>query len=202
MPDRRVLFFGDSFVTGVGDPTGAGWVGRVVAGSFAAGLPLTPYILGVRRETSVQVAARWRTEAQPRLLGEADCRVVFSFGTNDTTVENGSPRVDANDSARTLAGVLDDAKAMTLPVFVVGPSPVDHQGQRERIRRLSASFAAVCAQRQVAFVSVVDQLASSALWMSEIATGDGAHPGEGGYSTLAQLVLTAGWLDWLRADTG
>ena len=45
-PDRRVLFFGDSIVAGVGDPEGRGWVGRVVAASFASGLPLTAYPLG------------------------------------------------------------------------------------------------------------------------------------------------------------
>ena len=36
-----------------------GWVGRVVAASFAAGTPVTAYNLGVRGETSVQVASRW-----------------------------------------------------------------------------------------------------------------------------------------------
>jgi acyl-CoA thioesterase-1 len=65
--DRRVLFFGDSLVAGVSDPMGLGWVGRVVAASFAAGTPLTAYNLGVRAETSVQLASRWRQETGPRL---------------------------------------------------------------------------------------------------------------------------------------
>jgi hypothetical protein len=47
MADRRILFFGDSLVAGVGDPSGDGWVGRVVAASCAAGLPVTAYNLGV-----------------------------------------------------------------------------------------------------------------------------------------------------------
>jgi lysophospholipase L1-like esterase len=82
--DRRLLFFGDSLVAGVGDPTGAGWVGRVVATSFASGLGLTAYNLGIRGETSEQIASRWRTEALPRLLagaaGRDECyrRVVCS----------------------------------------------------------------------------------------------------------------------------
>jgi hypothetical protein len=91
--DRRLLFFGDSLVAGVGDPSGRGWVGRVVAASFGGGLPFTAYNLGVRRETSEQVAARWHSEALPRLLPEADVRIVVSFGANDTTIEHGRLRV-------------------------------------------------------------------------------------------------------------
>jgi lysophospholipase L1-like esterase len=91
--DRRVAFIGDSLVAGVGDPTGMGWVGRVVAASFGLGLPLTAYSLGVRRETSEQVAVRWRTETVPRLLPDTDARVVLSFAANDTTVEDGQLRV-------------------------------------------------------------------------------------------------------------
>ena len=37
--DRRVLFFGDSFVAGVGDPTGLGWVGRWWRLRMRAGIP-------------------------------------------------------------------------------------------------------------------------------------------------------------------
>ena len=53
MPDLRVCFLGDSLVAGVGDPDGLGWVGRLVAGAFAAGAPLTAYPLGIRRQTSL-----------------------------------------------------------------------------------------------------------------------------------------------------
>jgi hypothetical protein len=103
MADRRLLFFGDSLVAGVGDPTGAGWVGRVVAGAFASGLALTAYNLGVRGETSGQVASRWRAEALPRLWPGADCRIVVSFGANDTSVEHGRVRVEADRSLEALA---------------------------------------------------------------------------------------------------
>jgi lysophospholipase L1-like esterase len=39
----HVLFFGDSHTVGVGDPSGLGWVGRVVAATHAEGIPLVPY---------------------------------------------------------------------------------------------------------------------------------------------------------------
>ncbi|MGY4098205.1 hypothetical protein ACW2Q0_01365 [Nocardia sp. R16R-3T] len=38
--DLRVCFIGDSFVAGVGDPQGLGWVGRPAAGTYTTGQPL------------------------------------------------------------------------------------------------------------------------------------------------------------------
>jgi lysophospholipase L1-like esterase len=197
--DRRVLFFGDSFVAGVGDPTGRGWVGRVVAASFEAGLPLVAYNLGVRRETSVDVATRWLDEARPRMPDEACYGVVFGFGANDTTAEDGRVRVEQRRGVEVLGRVLDGAAQLGLPAFVVGPAPVGEQVQDDRIRALSAAFARVAAARGVAFVDVVDRLCANADWNAEAAAGDGAHPGAGGYEELARIVLAGGWLDWLGA---
>jgi acyl-CoA thioesterase I len=201
MADRRLLFFGDSLVAGVGDPAGAGWVGRVVAEAFASGLPLTPYNLGVRGETSEQVASRWRAEALPRLLPGADCRIVLSFGTNDTSVEHDRVRVKADRSLAALATILEEAATLSLPTLVLGPAPVDDPEQNRRISSLSGSFAEVCAEHGVPFVSVVEQLLASAVWMEQVAAGDGAHPGAEGYDALADLVLAGDWLDWLRGET-
>jgi acyl-CoA thioesterase I len=198
--DRRLLFFGDSLVAGVGDPTGAGWVGRVVAASFASGLGLTAYNLGVRGETSEQVALRWRAEALPRLLAGADCRIVLSFGANDTSIQHDRVRVDADRSLGALATILDEAAMIGLPTLVVGPAPVDDPEQNRRIHGLSVSFAEVCAERGVPFMSVVEALLASTVWMEQVAVGDGAHPGAEGYDALADLVLAGGWLDWLRVD--
>ncbi len=90
---RRVLFFGDSFVAGLGDPTALGWVGRVVATSFARGVPLTSYNVGVRLNTSLEVGDRWLAETRPRLLEGTRPRLVFSFGANDTTAAGDGTRV-------------------------------------------------------------------------------------------------------------
>jgi acyl-CoA thioesterase-1 len=199
MDDLRVLCFGDSFVAGVGDPRGQGWVGRVVAAAHAAGRPLTVYALGVRRETSVAVAARWRTEAAPRLTAEADCRVVFALGANDTTVEDGVPRVAPERSCAALATMLDEAAALGLPAAVAGPPPVGDAAQQARVVTLSDAFAGVCAERAVPFWPVAAALRASRTWLEEQAAGDGAHPAAGGYDLLAQTLLDAGLLAWLRA---
>jgi lysophospholipase L1-like esterase len=194
--DVRVIFFGDSFVAGLGDETGLGWVGRVVAGAFAAGVPLTAYNLGVRRETSAAVLERWEAEARPRVSPEADCRVVFSFGANDATIENGGPRVPAADSVAGLSQAIAGGARLALPVLVVGPPPANDDDQQDRIIRLSASFAEVAAERGVPYVDVAGALRASSTWRREAQAGDGAHPGRAGYALLADLVMEP-WLEWL-----
>ncbi len=200
MTDRRLLFFGDSLVAGVGDPSGRGWVGRVVAASFTSGLPVTAHNLGIRGETSLQIASRWRTEALPRLLAGADCRIVLSFGANDTSIEHDRVRVDADRSSDALATILDEAATIGLPTLVLGPAPVDDSDQNRRIHSLSVSFAELCAEHEVPYVSVIEPLVASPVWMEQVAAGDGAHPGAEGYDALARLVLAGGWLDWLCAE--
>lgn len=193
--DRRVLFFGDSFVAGTGDPTGLGWVGRVVAASFEAGVPLTAYPLGVRGQTSVAIAARWYAEAVPRLDPDCDCRVVFALGTNDS----GAAAITPQRSLQTLATVLAEAADLGLPAFVVGPGPIGDPARDDGLVALSASFAELAGQRGVPLVSVIEALRASQSWTGEAAAGDGAHPAAGGYEELARLVLAGGFVDWLRS---
>ena len=195
--DRRVLVFGDSFAAGVGDPEARGWVGRVAAASWSAGLPLVAYPLGVRRETSVEVATRWRAEAVARLKDCLQPRVVFCFGANDAMVEDGRERVEPGVSVATLEHVLAEAAQLGLPAFVVGPPPVGEPEVDARVAALSERFAAVCAVRGVPFADVTTALGASAAWRAEAAAGDGSHPGAGGYDALARLVLDAGWLLWI-----
>jgi len=183
-------------------PAGLGWVGRVAVASFAAGTPLTAYNLGVRGETSLQVASRWRLETRARLLPGADTRMVVSFGANDTTIEDGVQRVEAERSCGALDDILERARSIDLPTLVVGPAPVDDAEQSRRIHSLSAAFGEVCASRAVPFLGVAEPLLASNVWSQQAASGDGAHPGAAGYEALAEIVLSGGWLDWLRSGSG
>lgn len=198
MIDRRVLFFGDSLVAGVGDPEGRGWVGRVVEACFQVGAPITSYNLGVRRQTSVEIADRWQAEAGPRLTPGAECSVVFSFGANDTTIEDGHLRVEPERSLESLGAVIDQAVALELRMLVVGPAPVDDDTQTSRISALSANFEKLCEERRVPFVDVVGELRDSEIWQHEVRTGDGAHPAAQGYALLADLLFKRGLGEWLR----
>lgn len=196
--DRRILFFGDSFVAGVGDPTGLGWVGRVVAAAHAAGRPLTAYNLGVRRDTSLDVAARWQAEARARMgAAEASYGVVFGLGVNDTTREDGRVRVAPGAAVDALGRMIDAARELRLDVFVVGPPPAGEPDQDERVCALSRRFARLAGGRGVPFVETFAALRAGRGWAREAAAGDGSHPAAGGYAELADIVLGGGFLSWL-----
>jgi len=194
--ERRLLFFGDSFVAGMGDPQGRGWVGRVVEGAAAAGVTVTPYNLGVRGETSVEVADRWWGEAESRVVVGADCRVVVAVGANDAV----DPRVSPAASRRALESILVTAAELGLSAFVVGPGPIGEDDADARVLRLDAAFATLCADLDVPYVPVTEALMDDPAWTGEAAASDGTHPGAGGYAVLADLVLAGGFLDWLTQE--
>ncbi len=194
---RRVLFVGDSLVAGVGDPAGAGWVARITSACFRQGVPLTAYNLGVRGQTSVQVAARWQLEATARAPAGSDARVVVSFGANDTMIEGAGVRVAADRSCRELAAILDRADALGFAAFVVGPAPVADAEHNRRLGALTLAFAQICAERDTPFVGTFEPLLGSAAWMAEVRAGDGAHPQAGGYDALAELLIDRGLPAWL-----
>lgn len=195
MDDVRVCFVGDSFVAGVGDCEFLGWAGRLAAGT--KGVALTTYNLGVRRQTSSDIRARWRPECEARLPEHCDGRVVFSFGSNDTTVEGGAPRVDPETSVANLTGVLNECVAAGWRPMVVGPPPMADADQNARTARLDRRFAEVCAAAGVEYVSVFDALVADAVWMQQVRDGDGAHPGSGGYRAFAALARPT-WQRWIR----
>lgn len=193
------MFCGDSHTLGAGDPEALGWAGRVAAAAIAAGVPLTSYNLGVRGQTSVEVAARWRAEAAPRLPDDgSDSRAVFAFGVNDVLLRDGDVRCSREESLEALESALDGAEELGMRPFVVGPAVIDDEAANERIVALSAAFAELCEERRVPYAPLAEALRRSHLWRQEVAVGDGAHPGAWGYIEIARLVLAAGWLDWLR----
>jgi acyl-CoA thioesterase-1 len=197
----RICFIGDSFVNGAGDDDALGWVGRICADGRRAGRDITLYNLGVRRDTSADIAARWRAEASARLPADCDGRLVFSFGTNDcTALTPGCTRVDLEQSVALAARVLGEARAW-LPTLMVGPPPVADPGQNERLRRFTERVAAVCAAVGAPFLSPFEALHASGVWMREVREGDGAHPNRGGYAILAGLVSEwPAWRAWVDQD--
>ncbi len=193
----RICFVGDSFVNGTGDPECLGWSGRICAAARRQGVDLTYYNLGIRRETSADIRARWFDEVARRLPGEDDGRIVFSFGVNDTTHEDGRPRVEPGDSVEHARAILSLARA-SHPILMVGPPPTANPEQNDRIARLSDRFALVCRDLDVPYLSTCAPLCRSSPWMGEAAAGDGAHPSAAGYAELARLVADwSGWRSWL-----
>ncbi|GJF31266.1 hypothetical protein KNE206_39660 [Kitasatospora sp. NE20-6] len=194
--DLRLCFVGDSFVAGIGDPQFLGWAGRLAAQTQNAGLPLTGYNLGVRRQTSADILARWEGECAQRLADGTDRRVVLSFGVNDTTPLGDGTRVPAEESPANLRAMLPVAAARGWSVLVVGPPPVPDAGQNARTAALDEQFAVVCAEAGVPYVPVLPSLLASEVWMREVRAGDGAHPSAGGYEVFAGLVAPR-WRAWI-----
>ena len=195
--DVRVCVLGDSSTAGVGDPTGAGWVGPVAAVARGAGWELTAYGLGVRRDTSVDVARRFLAEASWRLRDGNRYGVVVAVGLNDVVLADGRRRVPRERSLAALAEVLDGAAARGWAALVVGPPPVSQADESARAADLSAGMAAQCAARAVPFVDTTG-LADDAVWVAEVAAGDAYHPSTRGYAHLAALVEPV-FLRWLAA---
>lgn len=194
--DLRVLALGDSFVAGVGDPDSRGWFGRLVSAAARQGMATTAYNLGIRRNTTTDVLARWEQEVAARRAPGCDERLVLSFGVNDCIIADGAQRVATVRSVANLARLLIGAERTNLRTLVVGPPPVADAGVNRRVVDLSARFRDVCAAAEVPFVEVVHELAGDQLWMTEVRDGDGAHPGSGGYERLAAIAMPT-WLGWI-----
>lgn len=194
-PDVRVCFFGDSFTVGVGDRTGAGWVGPVAVAAREAGHDLTVYPMGVRRDTSVDIGRRWLAEARWRLKDGDRSGLVLACGLNDVVEHRGRPRVGLGRSLAAVADVLDTAHEASWPVLVVGPPPVADAGETERAARLALGMSQLCADRDVPFVDLTAPLAADPIWRAELAAGDRYHPSTAGYGRLAAVVAPA-FLQW------
>lgn len=202
IPEVRICFIGDSFLNGTGDPECLGWTGRICVNANKKGYDITYYNLGIRRDTSTDIAKRWLQEVSPRLPKEYDGRVIFSFGLNDTTLENGKTRVDFADSIKNTRQILSEAKSF-YPVLMVGLAPYAEQEDPQRRQRntdLSKQFALICNELNVPYLNVFPILEKSNIWINEAKANDGVHPKASGYAELAQIVENWGaWLNWFPA---
>ena len=193
----RICFFGDSFVNGTGDDACLGWVGRICVRARESGCDLTVYNLGIRRDTSADIAARWAAEARCRLPPGVDGRLVFSFGANDCADDGtGAGRLPAAQTLRHARQILEAAGARA-PTLMVGPPPVGTAAADARGATLSADLAGLCGALSIPFLPVAGSLSGCRQWREEAAAGDGAHPNMGGYAALAALVAAwPAWQDW------
>lgn len=196
MADVRICFVGDSFTQGTGDETYLGWPGRICASARARGHTITAYNLGIRRETTADILARWRAEVTPRLAPGIDGRVVLSFGANDATIENGQWRVAPDQSEANARRLISEARA-SYPVLVVGLPPAPESDKTARHAELAARYARVCQELSVPFLDILEPIQGVEAWWREVAAGDGIHPGAGGYAALARLVEAwPAWREW------
>jgi acyl-CoA thioesterase I len=190
--DVRICVFGDSFVTGVGDPKALGWVGRVAARTpESTGVALTIYELGVRGQSTEDVVVRMPLEISPRFARGDEHGVVLAAGVADAFAA-----VPAARSAATLEFGLRSTGARRL---VVGPPPVGPPEVRKRLAALDAAFADVCGRLDVRYVSTYEPLVGHGPWQRQ-RLADGMHPRQAGYGMLAFVILNGGWYEWLEVE--
>lgn len=194
MRDVRICYVGDSFVNGTGDPTKLGWAGRVSASSQDKNLDITHYNLGARRETSEEILKRWESECKARLPKTSENKVVFSFGVNDTVIENGQRRVSLKKSVENAKKLLSDASKQ-YDVCMIGLPPIDDDEQNKRIKELDHKFQALCKALNIPYLSIFNTLYHNEIWREEVALNDGAHPKDKGYEILAELIKN--WHGWV-----
>jgi len=191
--DIALVFIGDSYVAGYGDPKDLGWVSRVVGRTEHPDVDITAYQLGVRGDSSADVLSRWRTECPPRWKGRSEKRLVVAVGHNDAVSCMTTARVRLN-----LANILDDAAASGVSAFAVGPPPTLDEELNGRLEIVVEAQADVCARRGVPYVDCYRPLIGHEQWHSDLgANGSGVHPGQAGYGLIAWLVLHGGWDQWL-----
>jgi acyl-CoA thioesterase I len=184
--DQRVCFIGDSFVAGIGEPSGLGWVGRIAAESSQRGVPLTTYNLGVRRDTSLMIEERLIREVAPRLAPAGEPRIVLSFGVNDTALDAGRLRVSMNESVAAFTRIHGSVGKVRL--FFVGPPAVDDDEHNERISALNGALMREAARLKVPFAGSFDGTFANAVWRRDLRAGDGFHPNSEGYEQITSLV--------------
>jgi lysophospholipase L1-like esterase len=187
MKDIRICYIGDSFVNGTGDPEKLGWTGRLSAASQKGNSDITHYNLGIRRETSADILLRWESECQIRLPEISENKVVFSFGVNDTVIENNQERVALKQSMENTKAILVKASQI-YDVMMVGPPPIADQLRNKRIKILDEQFLALLDRLNIPYVSVFHKLISSDVWVREVSDNDGAHPRANGYALWANYL--------------
>lgn len=208
---QRLCFFGDSITIGTGDSACRGWPSYACEQeSVVRGHDVSCYNLGIRAETSTDIAKRWRQEYAPRLPAHVTGRLVFMFGVNDCADFNGTGvRVPKGDSLATAVSMLSQAREQLPTVWigmtpvrrtppVISPGPgVTYTFDRTRTADLNDAYRSAAAQIGIPYLDLHSLLAQDPDWNSMLDQGDGVHPDDAGHRRVAKLVTEFdGWRAW------
>lgn len=207
----RVCFMGDSITTGTGDADATGWPGRLCAAEAQRGNDVSCYNLGIRGQTTPEIAARWLIESEPRLPPHVDGRIVFMFGVNDAAEQDGVGR--RVDPAETLSGAerMISSAAKRWPVLWLGPTPVvegdvsispgpgvTYRFSRARTAELNDGFRTLAGKLNVPYLDFFELLSGNEYWDAAMTAGDGVHPTGPGYAVMASAIEEwNAWRAWL-----
>ena len=210
MSEIRICFVGDSITVGTGDENYQGWPGRACNREVAKGHDVTLYNLGIRANTSADIAARWRAECEVRVPDGSNCALVFSFGVNDAAEEQGvGLRVPFEQSLANAGAVMLTARSW-LPTLWIGPPPVveemmpvypgtgaAYNFNNVRTRALSEAYKSLALELDIPYLDVFDTLAADERWTRAQQKSDGIHAMGEGYERMADLIgAWSAWRSW------
>ena len=205
MKFERILCFGDSITLGCYDSRGLGWPGRLYLGRKRGERHVAVYNLGINGDTSSDIAARWRREAEARSRDEPGL-LMFAFGFNDAARANGGePQVDLSHSVANAREILGTAR-MLYRVLWIGPTPLDESVnplrtdyaswdmRNDEIARYDDAYARLAAEIEVDYLSLFADFLQSPRYRAALDAGDRVHPGDDGYAMIAERIKN--WHAW------
>jgi lysophospholipase L1-like esterase len=123
--------------------------------------------------------------------------LVFSFGTNDTTLQNGQRRVELTDSLHYTTQILSAAQ-QKYPILMIGPPPILEVEQNDRTKILSDRFGELCTELNVPYLDIFTPLRQSVEWLAALQDGDGTHPGAEGYRAISNPIQhSSAWSEFV-----
>lgn len=202
----RIFCFGDSITLGYNDSAGLGWPGRLGRGLVHEGDSVAVYNLGINGDTSQDIAARWRSEAEARSR-DATGLMLFAFGFNDAAkADGGKVQVELDASVATARRMLTEAMSLS-EILWIGPTPLDESVnpmqtefaswdmRNADIARYDEAYANLSNDIGVAYLRLFPEFVSSPRYHAALVAGDRVHPGDDGYAMIAERI--ANWDKWL-----
>ncbi len=180
-----ICFIGDSLTQGIGDELALGWVGRLAQASFSRNplyaRSLTLCNLGLRSDTSLRIAQRWRLETDLRRRPGEDMAFVFSFGAADHKFD-----LALQDSLNASRLLLLEAASLGSTLYIA-PPPALEPGWSAHIRQLGQEVCGLCAGLGVPTFDFHAPLSAQPAYMASL-KADGIHPDAAGYERMAGLL--------------
>lgn len=186
MTDINICVLGDDLVMNGVDGQDVGWIGRLAESANLAQGPITFYYLGVRGQTSEQVAERLE-ELTVRLPKGADNRLILGFGLADTLMVDQKPQLSSQASAEALKKIVLATRSH-YKMFMVGLAPVYDPQRNSRLKRLNGVYRDMCSKARIPFVDVFATLADDVQYKRELVQGDKVNPGSKGHQKIFDLV--------------